>query len=72
MTSDVIQVPRLRLGLLLWAAGMLGVVAVTVTLLPGMLEGQNLPIPLWVVSLLSLGQSGVLVALAGDIVKSCG
>ncbi|MDB4285579.1 CPBP family intramembrane metalloprotease [bacterium] len=43
---------------------MLGVIAVTITLLPRLLEGQALPMPLWVVCLLSLGQSAVLVALA--------
>lgn len=64
MTSNMIQVPRLRLSLLLWSAGMLGAVAVTGTLLPKVLEGQALPMPLWAVSLLSLGQSAVIVALA--------
>jgi hypothetical protein len=43
---------------------MMGVVTVTVMLLPRIIEGQALPIPLWIVSLLSLGQSAVLVALA--------
>ncbi len=43
---------------------MLGVVAVTVTLLPELLEGVALPMPLWVISLLSLAQSAVFVALA--------
>jgi len=43
---------------------MLGVVAITVTLLPRLLEGQALPMPLWMVSMLSLAQSAVLVALA--------
>jgi hypothetical protein len=43
---------------------MLGVAAVTFTLLPRLVEGEALPVPLWVVSLLSLGQTGVLVALA--------
>ncbi len=64
MAMDVIQVPRLRLGLLLWAAGMLGVVAVTVTLLPEVLAGVPLPMPLWALSLLSVAQSAVFVALA--------
>jgi hypothetical protein len=64
MTNDVIQVPRLRLGLLLWAVGIPGVVAITATLLPNLLKRETLPLPLWVVSLLSVGQNAVLVALA--------
>ena len=64
MAVDVIQVPRLRLGLLLWAAGMVGVVAVTVTLLPEVLADVPLPMPLWALSLLSAVQSAVFVALA--------
>ncbi|MBX3704341.1 MAG: CPBP family intramembrane metalloprotease [Steroidobacteraceae bacterium] len=53
-----------RLGLLLWFVGMPGVVAVTATLLPVMLAGQPLPMPLWVLALLSLVQNGVILALA--------
>ena len=64
MTMDVIQSPRLRLGLLLWAAGMLGVVAITITLLPEVLAGVPLPMPLWLISLLSAAQGAVFVALA--------
>lgn len=64
MTKQLIPVSRLRLSLVLWGVGMLGVVAITVTLLPSLLEGEVLPMPLWVVSLLSLGQSAVIVALA--------
>ena len=63
MTKTPIQVPRLRLSLLLWVVGMLGVVAITVTLLPKLLEGEVLPMPLWMLTLLSLGQSAIVVAL---------
>ncbi|HEU4726140.1 MAG TPA: CPBP family intramembrane glutamic endopeptidase [Candidatus Eisenbacteria bacterium] len=61
-------VPRLRLAALLWALGMAGVVAVTVTLIPSLLAQlpmkDPLPMPPWAVMLLSLGQSAVILALA--------
>ena len=58
------EVPRLRLSLLLWLAGMLGVVVMTVTVLPQLLREVTLSAPLWVVLLASLAQSTLLVALA--------
>jgi membrane protease YdiL (CAAX protease family) len=57
-------VPRLRLGVLLWTAGMLGVAAVTLTVLPRLATEIALPAPLWVISIASLLQSALLVALA--------
>jgi membrane protease YdiL (CAAX protease family) len=63
-TNDSPEIPRLRLGLLLWLAGMLGVVVITVTALPQLLRRVTLPAPLWVVSLASLAQSALFVALA--------
>lgn len=63
MTTNSVEVPRLRLGLLLWLAGMLGVVVITATVLPQLLAEVTLPAPLWVISLASLVQSAVLVAL---------
>jgi membrane protease YdiL (CAAX protease family) len=42
---------------------MVGVVVMTVTVLPQLLREVTLPAPLWVISLASLGQSAVLVAL---------
>ena len=36
-TNAPAENPRLRLGLLLWLAGMLGVVVIVVTVLPGLL-----------------------------------
>ena len=57
-------VPRLRLGLALWLAGMLGVVVVTTTVLPRLLADLELPAPLWVISMASLAQSATLLALA--------
>ena len=62
--TDAIGVPRLRLGLLMWLAGMLGVVVITVTALPKLLREVALPAPLWLISLASLAQSALLVALA--------
>src|SRR5687767_11499322 len=63
-TDDSTKVPRLRLSLLLWLAGMLGVVVITVTVLPQLLGEVTLPAPLWVISLASFAQSGLLIALA--------
>jgi membrane protease YdiL (CAAX protease family) len=63
-TNDSTKIPRLRLGLLLWLAGMLGVVVVTVTVLPQLLGELPLPAPLWVILLASFAQSGLLIALA--------
>lgn len=63
-TNDSPKIPRLRLGLLLWIAGMLGVVVVTFTMLPQLLGEFTLPAPLWVISLAGLAQSSVLLALA--------
>jgi membrane protease YdiL (CAAX protease family) len=64
--TDTAEVPRLRLGLLLWLAGMLGAVVITVTVLPQLLREMpvTLPAPLWVLSLASLAQSALLIALA--------
>jgi len=62
--SENAAVPRFRLGILLWMAGMLGVVIITATVLPQMLGKVPLPAPLWVISLASLAQSTLLVALA--------
>ena len=64
MMTDTPAVPRLRLGLLLWLAGMLGVVVLTFTVLPQLLRDVEIPAPLWLISLASLAQSGLLLALA--------
>lgn len=65
--NDVTQVPRLRFGLLLWAFGMLGVIAITVTVLPQLAQLPGVPLPsapLWVLSLASIAQSAVLLGIA--------
>ena len=64
MESDTAVPSRFRLGLVLWLAGMLGVVVVTTTVLPQLLVETVLPAPLWVISLAGLAQSALLVALA--------
>jgi membrane protease YdiL (CAAX protease family) len=64
MTTDTPAVPSFRLGLLLWLAGMLGVVVLTFTVLPQLLRDVAIPAPLWLISLASLAQSGLLLALA--------
>ncbi len=61
---DRASVPGRRLGLLLWMAGMLGVIVITVTVLPQMLKPVSLPAPLPVLLLASLAQSAFLLALA--------
>jgi membrane protease YdiL (CAAX protease family) len=64
--TDPAAIPRLRLGLGLWAAGMAGSVAITTMVLPQLLGQvrEPLPAPLWLISLASLVQSGILLALA--------
>lgn len=62
-TIDTIRFPRLKLGLLLFFAGMLGVVTLTITVLPQVLGDALLPVPSWLVLVASVAQSGLLVAL---------
>lgn len=62
-TIDTIRFPRLKIGLLLFLAGMLGVVTLTVTVLPQVLGDASLPVPSWLVLVASIAQSGLLVAL---------
>jgi hypothetical protein len=47
-----------------WLAGLPGVVAVTWLVLPGLIEGRSLPIPLWAVQVAGGAQSALLLALA--------
>ncbi len=55
---------RLRLGVLLWLAGMLGVAAFAMLPLPASVATGALRVPLWVVQAIGLAQSGVLLAVA--------
>jgi membrane protease YdiL (CAAX protease family) len=62
--TDPTAIHGLRFGLVLWVAGMFGVVAITAMVLPQLLGQVTLPAPLWVISLASLAQSALLLALA--------
>ena len=62
--TDRPAVPRLRLGLALWVAGIVGAVVITTTVLPQLLAQMPLPAPLWVLSIASFAQSAILLALA--------
>ena len=61
---EPINIPRLRLFFYMWIAGMLGVVALTVTVVPQLVADMALPVATWVVMLVSSVQSALLVALA--------
>ena len=54
---------KIRLGILMWLLGMLGVVSI-VLLLPSLLAGHPLPIPMWQLSLIQTLQGGILVAIS--------
>ena len=61
--TDPTAIPKLRLGLALWAAGMArGSIAITTMVLPqllGQVQQEPLPAPLWVISLASLVRSAL-------------
>lgn len=63
-TTEFANPPRLRLGLCMWIFGMLGVVALSVTVIPELVSDAMLPVPLWLVLLAGIAQSGLLLALA--------
>lgn len=56
--------PRIRLGAALWLAGMAGVVVVSLTVIPQLLERVPQSVPLGAVVAASVIQSGLLLALA--------
>lgn len=63
--TDPSAIPKARFGLVLWAAGMAGSVAITAMVVPQLLGQQAmLPAPLWVLTLASFAQSALLLALA--------
>lgn len=64
--TEPTAIPKLRFGLVLWAAGMVGSAAMTTMVLPQLLGQvqEPLPAPLWVISLAGLAQSALLLALA--------
>jgi hypothetical protein len=70
-------ISNFRFGLILWLAGMAGVVAVLVQVLPQMLrDAPQPPVPLWALYVLSAVQSGVLlgvmVLIGVKLGPSCG
>jgi membrane protease YdiL (CAAX protease family) len=64
--TDPAAIPKLRFGLVLWAAGMVGSAAMTAMVLPRLLGQMQVPLPapLWVLTLAGLAQSALLLALA--------
>lgn len=61
---DAIKTPRLRLGLLLFIAGMTGAIVLTVTVLPQFLKEASLPVPSYLILLASVAQNAFYIALA--------
>ena len=66
--SVAVPSTRPKLGLALWVAGMLGFSLITFTvlpdLLPTILQGRELPFPIWAISTLGLLQAAILLAVA--------
>lgn len=64
--TDPAPIPRLRFGLVLWSAGMVGSAAIIAMVLPRLLGQMEVPLPapLWVLTLAGLAQSALLLALA--------
>lgn len=58
------SVPRLRFAMLIWLASMFVAVFVAVMMLPQFSTETALPAPLWLITLVSVLQSGLLLALA--------
>jgi membrane protease YdiL (CAAX protease family) len=55
---------RVALGVVLWLAGMLGVIAFAFLPLPAQLTERSLRVPLWLIQVLGLAQSAVTLAAA--------
>ena len=69
---EIRRTSRLRLGLLLWVAGLFGVAAMSLFVLPRLLPflaevlgpEKVQPVPVWLLSVASLAQSALILALA--------
>lgn len=59
-----VNTPRLRLGLYMWIAGMLGVAVLLADVVPQLLADGPISAPLWLVLTASIAQSALLLALA--------
>ncbi len=74
MTITTKQI-RFRVFLAIWIAGMIGALLVTFTalpqMLPALLKGRELPVPLWVVYTASIVQTGILLAAAAWLGAYC-
>ena len=65
MSTESVRKPAsLRFGLYLWLAGMLGVATLFIMVIPQQIADTVLPAPLWLLILISILQSGVLLAIA--------
>lgn len=56
--------PQLRLGMFLWGMGMIGVLSLVTSVLPGLLAGEELPLPIGLIIAISSLQSAALLGLA--------
>ncbi len=63
-TNDPLKGRRVRLALVLWLAGMIGAVMITVAVIPQLGEQHALPMPVWLLMVASLCQSALLIGLA--------
>ena len=64
IADDLLKGRRFKLGLVLWVAGMIGAVVITLGVLPTLVAEHRIPVPLWLLTVASLGQTGVFIALA--------
>jgi membrane protease YdiL (CAAX protease family) len=64
--TEPTAIPRLRLGLPLMGAGLVGSAAMTVMVLPGLLAQLQVPLPapIWAIALASFAQGALILALA--------
>ena len=56
--------PARRLDLILRVVGMTGEVAITIAILPYLLDLEELPVPLWLMGLIDVAQRGTYLGLA--------
>lgn len=72
--SSAAAYSRLKLCISLWLAGMLGIVLVITThlpkMIPGLMQGRELPLPMWMLLSASIVQAGLLLAFAVWVGKS--